>query len=107
MAATRIKIQTLILKVTQTRETEASCDDCAQFAAHLVEVLLLNGDAPEPPLEAILHHLQECIPCAEEFRTLQECARMEMESAWPTFEEMWQRLNGAEVRTVGDESLNV
>lgn len=106
MAATGIRIQTLILKVAQTRETEASCDDCAQLAAHLVEVLLLNGDTPEPPLEAILHHLKECIPCAEEFRTLQECVRMEMENSWPTFEEMWQRLDGAGVRTGGDETLN-
>ncbi|MBI4671748.1 MAG: hypothetical protein HY741_08790 [Chloroflexi bacterium] len=85
------EIQTFILKVALTREVEASCDDCAKLSAHLVEVLL-DGAAQEQPLLAILQHLQECMPCAEEFKVLQDCAQMDLENSWPTFEEMWQRL---------------
>ena len=92
MAVTRTKIQTLVLKVAQTRDVEASCDDCARLAAHLAQVLL-DGSTQDPSLEAILQHLKECIPCAEEFEVLKRCAQMDLEDSWPTFEELWQELD--------------
>jgi hypothetical protein len=94
MRATRIKIESLIVKIAQTREIEATCDDCARLSAKLAEVLLASRVEDEQLL-AILHHLQECIPCAEEFQVLRDCARMEHEGSWPSLEEIWQKLDGA------------
>jgi hypothetical protein len=92
MRVTRIKIETLIVKVVQTRDVEASCDDCARLSAKLVEVLF-SGQVTDAQLSAIVQHLQECIPCSEEFKALQECARMDMEDSWPSLEDMWRTLD--------------
>lgn len=89
MRVTRIKIETLIVKVAQTRDVEASCDDCARLSAKLVEVLF-SGQVTDAQLAAIVQHLQECIPCAEEFQVLQQCAQMDKEDSWPSFEDMWR-----------------
>lgn len=93
MRVTRIKIETFVLKIAQTRESEVSCDDCARLSAKLAE-MLAAANVQDGELFAILHHLQECIPCAEEFEALCHCERMDREENWPSFEEMWKHLTG-------------
>lgn len=95
MRVTRIKIETFVVKIAQTREQEASCDDCARWSAKLAEMLAASG-VRDQELLAILHHLQECIPCAQEFEALCDCERMEREENWPSFEEMWAKLQSGE-----------
>ena len=95
MRVTRIKIETFVVKIAQTREQEASCDDCARLSAKLAEMLAAS-DVRDKELLAILHHLQECIPCAQEFQTLCDCERMDREEAWPSFEEMWAKLQSGQ-----------
>lgn len=95
MRITRIKIDTFLVRIARTREEEASCDDCARLSARLVEVLA-EQNVQDLELLAILQHLQECIPCAEEFQVLCDCARMDREEAWPSFEELWNLLQSGE-----------
>ncbi len=90
MRSTRIRIETLLVKIAQTRAQEATCDDCAELSAHLAE-LLEQTKIEDERLIAIMQHLQECIPCAEEFQVLRDCERMEREDAWPSLDELWQR----------------
>ena len=92
MRSTRIRIQTLIVKVANTRSDEATCDDCARLSAKLVEVLA-RSNLDDAQLLAIWQHLQECIPCAEEFQVLQDCERMDREDSWPSFDEIWRMLD--------------
>jgi hypothetical protein len=91
MQIIRIKIETFLLKIAQTRETEASCDECARASAQLAEMLAV-AQVTDEELLVILHHLQECIPCAQEFEALCNCERMEREENWPPLEEMWAHL---------------
>ena len=95
MRITRIKIESFVIKIAQTRENEVSCDDCARLSARLAEVLAASK-VQDGELLAILHHLQECIPCAEEFEALRNCEQMEREENWPSFEEMWKHLTGGQ-----------
>ncbi|HZQ05459.1 MAG TPA: hypothetical protein VFD70_02695 [Anaerolineae bacterium] len=92
MRVSRIQLEKFMVKIARTREEEASCDDCAQLSAQLVEVLL-RGDAPNEELLSILQHLEQCVPCSEEFLVLKDCVRMELEQNWPTLDEMWNKLD--------------
>ncbi|GEM_PF-3570127 len=97
MRITRIQIETLVVKIAQTRELEASCDECAQWSAHLAEVLAQSSvQDQDQQMLAILQHLDECIPCAQEFQVLCACERMDREQNWPSFEEMWKLVCGNE-----------
>jgi hypothetical protein len=95
MRVTRIKIETFLVKVAQTQEQEVSCDDCARYSAELVEALL-SGKLEHAAFKNILQHLEECIPCAEEFTMLHQCAQMDDQDAWPSFEEMWRKLQSGQ-----------
>ncbi len=92
MRVIRIQIESLMVKVALTRAEEARCDDCARLSAQLVEALL-SGDVQNEELLGIVHHLEECFPCAQEFAILQDCVMMEQYDSWPTMEEMWQKLD--------------
>lgn len=89
MRVTRVQVQTFVIKIVNTHDVEATCDDCARHAARLVE-LMLSAAIDDVELLAVVHHLEECIPCAQEMRVLKECARMEQEDSWPSLEEMLQ-----------------
>lgn len=91
MRLNRIKLEHFFVKIALTRGQEADCDECAQLSAQLVEAVL-TGDVQSAELERILLHLKQCIPCAEEFAVLHECARMEVEDTWPSTEELHKRL---------------
>lgn len=91
MRVSRIQVETFIIKVARTREDEAGCDDCARLAARLVQALLSN-DLDDQELMTIWLHVQQCIPCGQEFEVLTDCARMDEEDSWPSMDEMWQKL---------------
>ncbi len=95
MRITRIQIETLLVKIAHTRETEATCDECARWSAHLAEALA-QASAQDEQMLAILQHLDECIPCAQEFQALCDCERMDREQDWPSFEAMWKLVCGGE-----------
>ena len=91
MRVTHIRLDTFMVKIARTREAEKSCDDCAQHSARLVDALM-QGNVEDSELLDILHHVLQCMPCSQEFQVLQECARMDAEDSWPTFEEMWNKI---------------
>lgn len=91
MPVTYIKLETFMLKIARTREQEVSCDDCAKHSARLIDALM-QGDVQEQELLDILHHVLMCLPCAQEFKVLQECARMDAEDSWPTLQELWGKI---------------
>ena len=92
MRVTRIQIQTFMVKVAHTREDEASCDDCARLSEQLVEAFM-HGDIENEQLLTIVQHLEQCIPCAEEFAILKDFMRMEEEGNLPSLEEMWNKID--------------
>jgi hypothetical protein len=92
MRVNRIQIQTFMVKIARTRDEEASCDDCARLSAQLVEAFM-HGEIQSDELLTIVAHLEQCIPCSEEFAVLKDCMRMEEEGSWPTLEEMWNKLD--------------
>lgn len=94
MRVTHIKVETFLLKVARTREPEASCDDCAKHSARLIEALS-QGNVEDAELLDILHHVLMCMPCGQEFEILQDCARMDAEDSWPSFDEMWNKIEQA------------
>lgn len=91
MRVSHIKLEAFLVKIARTREVEASCDDCAQHSARLVEALM-NGHVEEGELIDILHHVLQCMPCSEEFQVLQDCARMDAENSWPSVDELWANI---------------
>ena len=91
MRITHIKLDSFMVKIARTRDVEASCDDCAQHSARLVDALM-QGNVQDAELLDILHHVLQCMPCSQEFQVLQECARMDAEDSWPSFDEMWNRI---------------
>jgi hypothetical protein len=91
MPVTRIKLEAFMVKVARTRDAEAGCDDCAKHSARLVDALL-SGNVEDAELLDILHHVLMCMPCSEEFHILEDCARMDAEDSWPTFDELWASL---------------
>lgn len=91
MRVTYIRLETFMLKISRTRVVEAGCDDCAQHSARLIEALQ-SGQVQDGELLDILHHLLQCLPCAQEFQVLQNCARMDVEDSWPSFDEMWHKI---------------
>jgi hypothetical protein len=91
MRVSSLKLQTLLLKVSYTRDQEASCDDCARLSARLAEALM-SGPVQDQELLSIVQHLIECFPCAEEFTVLQQCAQMDAQGSWPAIEELWHKL---------------
>lgn len=94
MRLTQIKIEHFFVKLALTREQEADCDECLRLSAQLVEAVLV-GDFQSDELEPILLHLKQCIPCAEEFAVLHDCAKMDAEDSWPSAEDMWRRIRGS------------
>ncbi len=91
MRVSYIKLETLMLKVSRTREVEVGCDDCARQSARLVEALM-QGNVENQELLDIVHHILQCLPCSEEFRVLEECARMDAEDSWPSDDELWHKI---------------
>lgn len=91
MRVTHIRLETFLVRVARTREVEKSCDDCARESARLVDALL-NGNVEDQELLDILQHVLMCIPCSQEFEVLQDCARMDADDSWPSFDEMWNKI---------------
>jgi len=56
----------------------------------------MSDDLRDEELLTILFHLQQCIPCSQEFEALKDCARMDEEDSWPSMDEMWQRLDAGQ-----------
>jgi len=94
MRVTHIKFEAFMVKVARTREQEANCEDCAKHSARLVEALM-RGDVQDQELLDLLHHVLMCMPCSQEFQVLQDCARMDAEDSWPSFDEMWNNIEQA------------
>lgn len=95
MRVTRYHVERFVIKVAHTRANEPSCDDCAKLSAQLVEALIA-GQAEGEEFQQILVHLEQCIPCAEEFAVLRECVQMELDDSWPTPEELKLRIENSE-----------
>ncbi len=91
MRVTHIKLETFMVKIARTREQEASCDECAAHVARLVEALM-QGNVEDDVLLDILQHVLMCSPCGQEFHVLKDCARMDAEDSWPSFDEMWHKI---------------
>lgn len=91
MRVTHIKLDAFMVKIARTHEVEASCDDCAKLSARLIDALMA-GPVEEQELLDILHHLLMCVPCAQEFQMLDDCARMDAEDSWPSLDEMWRKI---------------
>jgi hypothetical protein len=91
MRITHIKLDTFMVKIARTRDVEPSCDDCARHSARLVDALM-QGNVEDSELLDILHHVLQCMPCSQEFQVLQQCARMDAEDSWPSFDEMWNKI---------------
>lgn len=91
MRVTHIRLDTFLVKIARTRDVEKTCEDCAQHSARLVDALL-KGNVEDEELLDILHHVLMCMPCSQEFEVLQDCARMDAEDSWPTFDEMWNKI---------------
>lgn len=92
MDVIRLRIESLMVKLSRTRDQEASCDDCARLSAVLVEALL-SGNVQSDELIGILRHLEQCAPCCEEFTILQQCAEMDAKDSWPSMQELWAKLD--------------
>src|SRR4029079_2540736 len=91
MRVTHIKLETFMVKVARTREQEAASNDAAKHSARLVEPLM-QGNVQDSELLDLLHHVLMCLPCSQEFQVLQDCARMDAEDSWPSFDDMWNKI---------------
>ena len=94
MRVIRVHIESFMYKIARTRDQEVDCDDCARLSAQLVEALV-KGDVESQELIAILQHLEQCIPCSEEFAILRHCAEMDEQDSWPSMDDLWAKLDGA------------
>jgi hypothetical protein len=87
-SAPAFKIARFVRRIACTLEIELDCDGCAQLAPLYVDALLAGQDEAAYPGNAdpwaLLHaHIEQCAVCAEEFASLREVARMELEETWP------------------------
>lgn len=63
------QIQSLLEMLLQTKDEEASCEDCLEHMAEFAETTLAGMSVPES-LQIIDDHLQFCGECREEFEAL-------------------------------------
>jgi hypothetical protein len=78
-----VQIARLVRRIARTLETEMDCGECSRLSPQYVDALLdgQDGLAHWPLLQA---HLEQCPVCAQEFVTLREVARMDLDGTWPT-----------------------
>ncbi|MCC7161153.1 MAG: hypothetical protein IT331_01550 [Anaerolineae bacterium] len=91
MRLTYLKLETFMIKIARTRADEVGCDDCAKHSARLVDALM-QGNVNEQELQDLLLHVLQCLPCAEEFQILRDCARMDTEDSWPSEDALWRKI---------------
>lgn len=63
------QIQSLLEMLLQTKDEEASCEDCLEYMAEFAESALTRMSVPES-LQIIDDHVQFCGECREEFEAL-------------------------------------
>ena len=78
--------------IYQTEEQEISCSECFDLVSHFVEVELSGEDAPGK-MPKLRQHLDQCSACHEEYETLRELRRLEMEDQLPSVDDLQDRLS--------------
>ena len=69
MTLSKQKIESLIQLISATRDEELTCDDCLSEMAQFAEEKLA-GKSVQQSQQAVIHHLENCDECREEFEAL-------------------------------------
>lgn len=78
-------------QVRDTRDEEIDCSACLDQISQYVDLELTRGEAAQV-MPLVSHHLTQCAVCREEYGVLRELARLEMNGAMPTEEELLDQL---------------
>ncbi len=77
-----IRIARLVRRIAQTLEMELDCGECSQLSPQYVDAMLDGQDGLDQ--WALLRaHLEQCPVCGQEFVTLREVAKMDLDGTWP------------------------
>jgi hypothetical protein len=79
-----------VRRVALTLDVEMNCDEAARLSAQVVDALMSNPDLGGQ-FALVIQHLEECVPCAEEFARLRDCAQMEQEGSWPSLMQLLEK----------------
>ena len=78
--------------IYQTQEQEISCSECFDLVSHFVEVEL-SGEDVAGQMPKLRQHLDQCSACREEYETLRELGRLELEDQLPSVDDLQDRLS--------------
>ena len=96
MPAKREHIKRLLVQIAFTLEHELDCEEAQGLQSELVDTMLA-GQSGLDRFALVVQHLRVCIPCAEEFEILRQCAEMELEASWPTVAALLEKASRPEL----------
>ena len=69
--------------IYHTQDEEISCSECFDVVSHFVDVEL-SGENAAIKMPRLKQHLDQCAACREEYETLRDLARLEIEGELPS-----------------------
>jgi predicted anti-sigma-YlaC factor YlaD len=75
----------------KTQDEELSCSECFEVLPQYVD-LEIAGQVPDTRLPAFRQHLEQCAACREEYETVRELARLEVEGHPPSIDDLRRTL---------------
>lgn len=70
-----------------TRETEISCTECFDLVSRFVELEIAGEDAASRMPE-LVHHLNQCRACRDEYESLRDLRRLEESGDLPSLDDL-------------------
>ena len=79
----RNRFERWLQNIYHTQDEEISCSECFDVVSHFVDVEL-SGENAAIKMPRLKQHLDQCAACREEYETLRDLARLEIEGELPS-----------------------
>lgn len=73
--------------IYETHENEISCTECFDLVSRFVELEIAGEDAARSMPE-LMHHLNQCQACRDEYETLRDLRRLEEHGKMPSLDDL-------------------
>lgn len=83
----RSQLERLLRLVARTEDEELGCTACFELLPLYVD-LEVAGENPDVRLPLFRCHLEQCAVCREEYETVRELARLEVEGRSPSIDDL-------------------
>ncbi len=81
------RFENWLQRIYHTRSEEISCSECFDLVSGYVELEVSGVDGADK-LPQVKQHLNQCPACHEEYETLRDLRRLEVEHGSPTLDDL-------------------